>query len=505
MTKLEARSLSKRFGNIDVLSRINLVFEGGECHAILGENGAGKSTLVKVLSGVLQPSSGDVVLNQHPIRFRSPLDASHAGIAIIHQETSLIPTMNAVENVFLGHELTQSGGIIDIKQQLADYATLCHRLGCDIAPHRLVGDLSVAEQKQLEILKALNKQSRVIILDEPTDSLSETEKLHLFELINQLKLQGLTLIYITHHLNEVFAVCDRLSVLRDGKLVGESSVSGITTDEIITMMVGANKTFLERKRSDLSRAKSLIDIVNLHDDIRINGVSFEVKEGEIVAIVGPVGAGKTEIAKMISGATPPTKGHAIWKEQAVLKLQSIREQVEHGIMLVSEDRRRDGIIQEHEVYKVMSIPALTEMSHFGIIDEERERKICQYYAWLLNIRTHNLAQPIDELSGGNQQKVIIAKTLVKQAKLLVLDEPTRGIDIGARGDIYRIIDELTENGLGVILFTSDITEALKLADRIHTLQHGTLTHTFDHYASAETISAALQAPTTQRRQHHGIE
>ncbi|CAA6678593.1 MULTISPECIES: ribose ABC transporter ATP-binding protein RbsA [unclassified Lentimonas] len=464
---LELNGIVKEFPGVRALDGANLSIHKGRVMALLGENGAGKSTLMKVMTGIHSPNAGTITLRGEPRTFQNPKESQSEGIAIIHQELNLIPHLSIAENIFLGNEPLR-GGLIDWKKLYHDADLLLKKLNLDHRSHELVGELSVGKQQMVEIAKALSQDASIIVMDEPTDALTDTETESLFAVIRELTAQDKSLVYITHRLKEVFEICDDVTVLRDGKFIAEGAVSDISEEWIIEKMVGRKLTDLY-PRAETRPGAVTLEVQNLVGD-QVKDVSFSIAEGEIVGVAGLMGAGRTEFARTIYGAYPYHSG-SITVAGNKVDIRSPKQAIEHGIAYVSEDRKRDGLVLGLSVSKNMSLSSLGKFEKGLMLDRQAERSEVDSYVAAFNIKTPSIAQIIKNLSGGNQQKVAIAKALMTGPKLLILDEPTRGVDVGAKKEIYDLINSLKLKGLSILMISSDMPEVLGMSDRVIVMQN----------------------------------
>jgi inositol transport system ATP-binding protein len=479
---LKVIGMSKSFPGVQALDNVALDVGHSEVHGLLGENGAGKSTLIKILSGAYKPDSGIIELDGHPIHPANPHHAQTLGIVTIYQEFNLVPSLTIAENVFMGREPGQAGFVnwAELRDQTR---VLTRRLGMDIDPMTLVRDLSVAEQQMVEIARALSMESRLIIMDEPTSALSDHETRRLFQIIRDLKAQGISVIFVTHRLEEVIEICDRITVLRDGRNVGSATVKDITTDDIIRMMVGRSVQELFHREGSPNtgevalRVRGLSRRGNSQDPhaVVLKDINFEVRRGEILGIAGLVGAGRTELARAIFGADPISTGQ-IEIAGKVAKIHSPRDAIRQGIGLVPEDRKQQALFLALAVRENASIAALGTLLKWGIfVRDGEEQALMERYRKALNIRMASPEQKVANLSGGNQQKVVIARWLALQPKVLIIDEPTRGIDVAAKAEVHLLLHELAQSGIAVIMISSELPEILSMSDRIITIREGRLT------------------------------
>lgn len=465
---LKMQNISKSFPGVKALDDVHLNVYAGEVMALLGENGAGKSTLMKILSGVYKKDAGSIIYKGQEIEVSSPAESTRMGIAIIHQELNLIDHMKVYENVYLGREITNSLGILNKSEMIKNTKRVLDKLNIDIDPNDKVGSLSIAQQQMVEIAKALLVDANIIILDEPTDTLTDKEADILFSIVNELKEQKIGIVFISHKLDEIFKICDRVTVLRDGKFIDERLVSEIDEDLIIKMMVGRD---LEEQYPHVDvEGKEMLRLENLKNKY-IDDVSFTINSGEIVGISGLVGAGRTELAKTIYGAYKLDSG-SIYLDGQALNIKSPKDALNKGIVYVSEDRKGESLIISMGVTENITLSALNKFIKRLAISNSKEKKAAEDYVERIRIKTPNLKQKVKNLSGGNQQKVAIAKSLLTEPKLLILDEPTRGIDVGARREIYEILNDIKKENKAIMIISSDMQEVLGVCDRIIVMNDG---------------------------------
>ncbi len=479
---LRMTGIKKSFPGVLAVDGVDFTVGVGEIHALLGENGAGKSTLLKILAGAQPPDEGRIELSGETIELESPLDAQARGIVTIYQEFNLIPTLTVAENVFIGREPLR-WGLVDWARMRRETRGITERVGLDLNPDRLVADLSVAEQQMVEIAKALAVSSKLIVMDEPTSALAESEVARLLQICRDLQAQGIGIVFVSHRLDEVKALCDRLTVLRDGKLVGSADVADVSIDDIIKMMVGreVDRLFQRRATHRIGEPALRVEGLSAEGDprdpsaTRLYDVSLSVARGEIVGLAGLVGAGRTELARAIFGADPIIRGRVSVDGQAV-DLRSPAGAIEAGIGLVPEDRKQQALFLALAVRLNLSIAALGKLtSRFGFVDEQAETVMVDEYQRRLNIKMASPLVEVGNLSGGNQQKVVLARWLALQPKVLIVDEPTRGIDVAAKAEVHQLLFELAEAGIAILAISSELSEIVTLSDRILTMREGRLT------------------------------
>jgi len=478
---LEMRDITKDFPGVRALNNVNLKVLPGEIHALVGENGAGKSTLIKVLSGVYPFGTyeGDIVLNGNVVRFHNVHDSESMGISVIYQELTLIKEMTIAENIFLGNE-PMKGIFVDWDDMSKKSQNLLKKVKLNINVHKKIKELGVGQQQLVEIVKALSKKVNILVLDEPTAALSEKETENLMDILRGLKNEGVTCIYISHRLVEVFQIADRVTVLRDGETIGTDEVKNLTESKIISMMVGRElKELYPREKHKAGKTILKIRDLNVEDPSRpgkmlIKNVSFDVKQGEILSIFGLVGAGRTEMLASIFGAFPSNVTGKIYLEDKEIKISSPRDAIKNGLGLLTEDRKGNGLVLKMNVMENITLASLDKFSKI-FIDKNAEVRKSKEFVSSLRIKTPSLMTLVNNLSGGNQQKVVIAKWLSTKPRVLFLDEPTRGIDVGAKVEIYKIMNELVKEGVGIVMVSSELPEIIGMSDRILVMCEGQLT------------------------------
>jgi len=454
----------------------------GKVNAIIGENGAGKCTLMKIFSGVQTQYEGEIILNDKPVNFSSTKEAEAAGIAIIHQELNLVPYLSITENVFLGSELVKVWGVLDKRKMREKTTQLLKRLNLDISPDTKISSLKVGQQQLIEIAKALHVDAAIIIMDEPTSAISDKEVDNLFSIITELKNRGKTIAYISHKLNELFRIADRFVVMRDGTTVNAGDMKNTNHDELIQMMTG-RKILIQRSEPTSEKIKELLQLKNIclknaanRSGNILHNISFNLHCGEIIGIYGLMGAGRTELMETIFGLHPKLSSGEIAINNKQLKLQSASDAINEGIVLVPEDRKLQGLSISQSVRPNMSITILKQLEHWGImLNRKKEMELSRQYIQQLAIKASSTETIVKNLSGGNQQKIVLAKWLAKKPKVLLLDEPTRGIDINAKSEIYKLIKQLAAEGMGIIVVSSELPEILAVSDRVLVMCEGELT------------------------------
>lgn len=489
---LRMENISKAFPGVQALSNVDLELGAGEVLALVGENGAGKSTLMKILSGAYRKDAGRIFVNGQEVEIRSPYHAQQMGIAIIYQEFNLAPNQSAAANIFIAREPRRSGLghlFVDRGRMEREAQKYLDMVGAHVAARTLVRDLSVAEQQMVEIAKALAVDARIIIMDEPTSALGEDEVETLFEIIRTLKERGIGVIFITHRLDEVFRIADRVVVLRDGMRVGCLSINEATPDKLIQLMVGREvKDLFHKEEAEIGAP--LLEVRGLTRHGVVENVSFALRRGEILGFAGLVGAGRTETARLLFGADPKDAGE-IYIEGKRIQIESPIDALKAGIGFVPEDRSKQGLVLRSSVLENIALPTLDRYTRLGTwLDHLRLRKTAQQYVDKLNIRTPSLEQKAMFLSGGNQQKTVVAKWLASQPRVLIMDEPTRGIDVGAKAEVHALISQLAQAGLGIIMISSELPEIMGMSDRILVMSEGRVAAILDRAeATQETIMA----------------
>lgn len=469
---LAMRGMVKSFPGVQALRSVDLMLRGGEVLALVGENGAGKSTLMKLLGGADRPNAGTIAVAGREQFFQSPQDSRRAGIAIIYQEFNLVPGLTASENIFLGQEVTRSG-FLDHRGERRRAAELFHRLGVEIALDVPCSRLTTAQQQLVEIAKALAFEARIIVMDEPTAALTAHETARLLDIIRDLRRSGIGIIYISHRLDEVFAIADRVTILRDGANVDERPIERVTRGELIERMVGRELKDEFPPRS-ISIGPPRLEVTGLCRGQAVRDVSFSVRRGEILALTGLVGAGRTETVRLLFGADARDAGE-IRLDGRLLDVRTPRDAIAAGIGLLTEDRKLQGLVLGASVRENFALPNLNRLTRFGFVQLRQEREEFARYTDLLKIRIPHQEQRARNLSGGNQQKVVLAKWLARNCDVLIFDEPTRGVDVGAKYEIYLLMNQLVSEGKAVVMISSELPEVLGMADRILVMHEGRVT------------------------------
>ena len=468
---LDMRGITKRFPGVMALDEVDFELEKGEVHVILGENGAGKSTLIKMLSGAYQPDEGEILLDDEPVSISSATIAQELGISTIYQEFNLVPQLTTAENIFLGRQ-PRRFGLVNRRKMGEEARRLLERMKVRVDANALVSNLGIPQRQMVEIAKALSLDARILVMDEPTASLSGQEVERLFEIVRGLKEDEVSMIFISHHLEEVAEIGDRVTVLRDGKVVDRVPAS-TDRSEFVRMMVG-RPVEDQFPRQQPATGEVLLEVKNLSREGILEDASFQVRAGEVVGMAGIVGAGRTKLARAIFGVDPVDSGE-VWVEGRRIKLGNPREAKRRGIGFVTEDRQGQGIVPPLSVAENLSLASLERNTSVGLLNRREQRKQARKMIEDLNIRTPGPEQEIRHLSGGNQQKVVIGKRLLADSRVLIMDEPTRGIDVGAKVEVYELMNELTENGAGILMISSDLPEVLGMSDRILVMSEGRIT------------------------------
>lgn len=470
---LTIHGVTKHFGAVKALTDVGFTLERGEVHALCGENGAGKSTLMNIIAGVLQPTEGEIRVDGQPVRISSPAVAQSLGIGLVHQEIALCPDATVAENMFMAATNRRRSPFMNYRALERDAQAVMNRLAA-IDVRRKVADLPISSQQLVEIAKALTLDCRVLILDEPTAALTETEAQQLFSIIRDLKANGISIIYISHRMAEIFSLCDRVTVFRDGRYVCTDNIADITPDDVVRRMVGREITQLypDKLGADEVSAETILEVDDIGDGTRFQNVSFNLRKGEILGIGGLIGSGRTEIAEGICGLRPCTSG-AVRLHGKAQKISSYSDAVKAGVVYLSEDRKGSGVFLDMSIAQnisVLDLKALTNAA--GLLNGRAEATLAEDFAKRLAVRMSGVEAPVKSLSGGNQQKVAIAKQLAVNPKVILMDEPTRGIDVGAKTEIHRLLRELARSGIGIVVISSEMPELLGLCDRVLVVREG---------------------------------
>ncbi|TVX98019.1 sugar ABC transporter ATP-binding protein [Cohnella terricola] len=467
---LEMKGISKAFYGVKALQDVSFGLKKGEVHALVGENGAGKSTLMKILAGIYEPEEGEIVFGGKPVRIGTPQQSRRLGISVIHQELQLVPHMTVAENVFLGRETKRAGLFSDRKEMEGATRRLLDQFGLSLNPQERVANLGIGARQIVEIAKALSMNAEVLVMDEPTAVLEEREANQLFELIHRFKQRGVSIVYISHRLHELKGICDRITVLRDGRHVTTRSMEGLTEKEIANLMVGRELKEMYPTHPE-AFGDEMLKVEGLTRRPYFEDIRFHVKQGEIIGFAGLIGAGRTELMRTLFGDWRAQEGTVIWKGSPVY-FRSPMDAVKLGWGFATEDRKGSGLLMEMNAAHNMTLSNPAKISRWNLIRKKSETKIVNEKIRELNINAKSLNGPVKNLSGGNQQKVVIAKWLVSDVELFILDEPTRGIDVGARGEIYNLIATFAQEGKAVIVVSSELPELIGLCNRIYVMHHG---------------------------------
>lgn len=486
---LEMRGISQIFPGVKALDGVNISLYPGEVTALIGENGAGKSTLVKILTGIYTPSEGEIFIDGEPVSFSSAQDAVDAGVTAIHQETVLFDELSVAENIFLGHAPRTRFGLIDWKVMNARASRLLHVLESEIDPTIRLKDLSIAQRHLVAIARALSVEARIVIMDEPTAALSRKEIDDLFRIVAELKRQGKAILFISHKFDEVYEIAENFAVFRDGRAVGHGRLAETPQDAIVRMMVGRDVSNIFPK-VEVAIGETVLSVENYCHPTEYRDISFELKRGEILGVYGLVGAGRSEICQSLFGVTRPSSGRLVLEGEA-LSIRSPRDAIAAGIVYVPEERGRHGLALPMPIFQNMSLPSLARTSRSGFLKAANELALARKYAERLDLRAAALSVPVGTLSGGNQQKVVIGKWLATLPKVIILDEPTKGIDIGSKAAVHGFISELAAEGLSIIMVSSELPEILGVSDRVLVMREGLSAGVFDRsQLSAEVLVRA---------------
>lgn len=489
---LSLHGATKAFGAVAALTDGSIEILAGEIHALVGENGAGKSTLVKILAGVHQPDSGSFAVDGHEVSFRSPADSKATGISVIYQEPTLFPDLTVAENIFIGRQPRGRFGLIDRQAMSRNARALFATLGVPINPDRISDGLSIADQQIIEIAKAISLDAKVLVMDEPTAALSGVEVERLFAVARSLRESGAGILFISHRFDEVFDLCDRVTVMRDGAFIATHHTAAITVDGLVREMVGRDIASLYPKQ-DAVIGEPVLSVQNLSRAGVFSAINFTVRAGEIVALAGLVGAGRTEVARAVFGIDRYDTG-TVTMNGTPLKKHSPQAAIDSGMGFVPEDRRKQGLVMDLSVARNATLTLRRQLARFGLIDSRRERSAAVEWTSRLQVKTGSQDLSVATLSGGNQQKVVIAKWLATNPKLLIVDEPTRGIDVGTKAEVHRLISELAGQGIAVLMISSELPEVLGMADTILVMHEGTISAILPRgEATAEAVMHAASA------------
>ena len=494
--KLEVRNISKSFPGVKALDRISFAVRRGSTHVLCGENGAGKSTLMKIINGIYTPDEGQIFLDGKPVVVENPIHARALGISMIFQELSFVPELTVAENIFLGRWPTDRLGRVDHREMRRRTLELLARENLHYAPDEQLKNLSVSDIQMLEIIKAVSNNSDIIIMDEPTSAITQKEIDKLFAMIETMKRRGASIIYISHKLDEIFRIADEITVLRDGAIVGTKDAAELNIDDVITMMVGRR---MENKYpfESVPKGKTLLDVKNFVSAGVFSSVSFHVDAGEIVGFAGLMGAGRTEVVRALFGLDPHTSGEVTVKGKPLSQL-TVRGSIDNGLVMLSEDRRRYGLVPIRSVLENVSLVNLKKFIFKGRLHRKMEQTVVSTTCAKMNVKTPSLETTVEALSGGNQQKIVLAKWMIADPDILLMDEPTRGIDVGAKYEIYRLMIELARQGKALLMVSSELPELIGMCDRIYVMSQGRLNGELRREEfSAEAIMSLATGTTRQ--------
>lgn len=471
--KLRVSGIEKSFPGVKALDKIEFQVRKGTVHALCGENGAGKSTLMKIINGIYKPDAGQIFIDEKPVKIQNPIQARNLGIAMIAQELNYVPEMSIEENLFLGRLPVTKIGSVDWKKLRKETVEFLKQEKLPYAPDQKLKTLTVSDIQMLEIIKAISNNAEIIVMDEPTSAITQREVEMLFQKIEMLKKKGVSIIYISHKLDEVFQIADDITVFRDGTVVESHPASEMDMDQVIALMVGRKMENVYPKE-EVQIGEKLLEVKDLYQPNIFKDINFEVHKGEIVGFAGLVGAGRTEVMRALFGLDPYESGEIIIDDESV-EIHKVDDSIQHSMVMLSEDRRRYGIIPVRSVMENASISSLEKFIYKGRAHEEEEKKVVTEYFEKMNVKTPSLETPIQSLSGGNQQKVLLAKWMLREPKVLILDEPTRGIDVGAKFEIYKLMTELAKQKKAVIMVSSELPELIGMCDRIYVMNQGKIT------------------------------
>jgi len=469
---LEVKGIEKYFPGVKALDKVNFVLKKGEVHALMGENGAGKSTLMNVIDGIYMPDAGEIFINGKQVHIKNTLDAQKLGIGFIHQEIALCPDVTVAENIFMSEINVSKKPIVNFNALYKRAENILKNLEA-IDPKKNVSELSISSQQVVEIAKALSKDCKILILDEPTSALTENETNALFNIMRSLKSKGIGIIYISHRMAEVFNECDRVTILRDGCYIDTFNVSDVDSKTLVEKMVGReiSNIYPEKKKQDAGKDKVIFEVKNFSDGKRFHDINFNLKEGEILGLAGLVGAGRSEIAQGVCGLRPVISGE-IYHRGKKIKLNSSKDAIDSGVVYLTEDRKTLGLFLDMDIKKNISGMNINDLSQYGIVNNKSEDNQCRTYLKKLGIKCASMGNYVSSLSGGNQQKVLISKLLTVNPKIIFMDEPTRGIDVGAKSEIHKLIRNLVNEGMGIIMISSELPEIIGMCDRVIVMHEG---------------------------------
>ncbi len=479
--KIEMKGINKAFGSNQVLHDAGFVLEDGEVHALMGENGAGKSTLMKILTGVYKKDAGTITIDGKEVNFKNPQEAEKAGIVFIYQELNVLYDLTVEENLFMGKEITKFFGICDKKAMRAKAQEVMEKMGVNIPVDAVMSDLSVGQQQMVEICKALMVDAKVLIMDEPTAALTERETESLFKVMKSLREKGVSIVYISHRMEEIFELCDRITILRDGSYIGTEKISEIDMDGVVRMMIGREIGERFPKR-DVKIGDVVLRVEGLTREGLFHDVSFDVRAGEVLGVAGLMGAGRTEIMRAIFGCIPKDQGN-IYIEGQKVRIKNPEQAIKAGIGFITEDRKTEGLLLEKSISDNIEIVNLKTVSQKGVLSRKKEKDLVKKEIEEFHIKCFGPWHECNNLSGGNQQKVVLAKWIATNPKILILDEPTRGVDIGAKKEIYNVINQMAALGVAVVMVSSELPEVLGMSDRIMVVREGEVRGVLDGKAA----------------------
>ena len=470
---LEIKGLEKTFPGVRALKGVQLTVNKGEVHSLMGENGAGKSTLIKVLTGIYQKNGGTIIFDGKEIDCKTPIEANEVGISTIYQELNLVLFQTVYENLFLGREPLTKWGAVDRPKMIAESERILKELGIDIDVTKPLNNYSTAIQQMVAIARSVSQDAKLVIMDEPTSSLDKKEVAVLFRIIRQLKAKGISVIFISHKLDEIFEIVDRLTVFKDGEYVGDYDIEELDQFRLISLMVGKDMGNLERHKSGykFADAETLVEMKDIQQGMRLNGIGIDIKKGEILGLSGLLGSGRSELAQVLFGSTKPDSGEVFWYGKPA-NIKNPADAIDMGMGFCTEDRKTEGIVPHLSVKENMTLAFLPKIQKFGFVDNKKQDEIAKSYIERLKIKTPTPEQQICNLSGGNQQKVLLARWMCMNPKLIILDEPTRGIDVGAKAEIEVLIQELSDSGISVLMISSEIAELQRNCDRVIVMRDG---------------------------------
>lgn len=479
--KIEMKGINKAFGSNQVLHDAGFVLEDGEVHALMGENGAGKSTLMKILTGVYKKDAGTIIIDGKEVNFKNPQEAEKAGIVFIYQELNVLYDLTVEENLFMGKEITKFFGICDKKAMRAKAQEVMEKMGVNIPVDAVMSDLSVGQQQMVEICKALMVDAKVLIMDEPTAALTERETESLFKVMKSLREKDVSIVYISHRMEEIFELCDRITILRDGSYIGTEKISEIDMDGVVRMMIGREIGERFPKR-DVKIGDVVLRVEGLTREGIFHDVSFDVRAGEVLGVAGLMGAGRTEIMRAIFGCIPKDQGN-IYIEGQKVRMKNPEQAIKAGIGFITEDRKTEGLLLEKSISDNIEIANLKTVSQKGVLSRKKEKDLVKKEIEEFHIKCFGPWHECNNLSGGNQQKVVLAKWIATNPKILILDEPTRGVDIGAKKEIYNVINQMAALGVAVVMVSSELPEVLGMSDRIMVVREGEVRGVLDGKAA----------------------